>query len=245
LGDANDDIFPNPYFLSNTNIIRVGEPVGSFYGLIREGVWGTAEATQAAAFGAKPGDIKHKDVNGDGQINDADRVILGKGTPTGFGTFSNTFKYRNLDLTIDLQYSYGNDILNLSRHSGEDRTGQANSYATVLNGWTPENQNTMIAENRPSLAGYTTTVDSHMVEDGSYIRGRNLLLGYNFSDAVSKRLKLNSLRIYASVQNFFLITKYTGYDPEVTTYGDNFAQGITFFDYPKPRVFLLGINVTL
>ncbi|CAM4160606.1 TonB-linked outer membrane protein, SusC/RagA family [Pedobacter westerhofensis] len=245
LGDANDDIFPDPYFLSNTNIIRVGEPVGSFYGLIREGTWGTAEAAQAATFNAKPGDIKHKDVNGDGQINDADRVVLGKGTPTGYGTFSNTFKYKNLDLTVDIQYAYGNDVLNLSRHSGEDRTGQANSYATVLNGWTPENQNTMIAENRPSLAGYTTTVDSHMVEDGSYIRGRNLLLGYNFSNAVTKKLKVNNLRLYASVQNFFLITKYTGYDPEVTTYANNFSQGITFFDYPKPRVFLLGVNVTL
>lgn len=245
LGDANDDIFPNPYFLSNTNIIRVGESVGSFFGLIREGTWGTAEAAQAATFNAKPGDIKHRDVNGDGAINDADRVVIGKGIPTGYGTLSNTFKYKNLDLTVDLQYSYGNDILNLSRHSAEDRTGQANSYATVLNGWTPTNQNTMIAENRPSLAGYSTTVDSRMVEDGSYIRGRNLLLGYNFPAAVTKKLKMNNLRVYASVQNFFLITKYTGYDPEVTTYADNFAQGITFFDYPKPRVFLLGVNVTL
>lgn len=245
LGDANDDIFPDPYFLSNTNIIRVGEAVGSFYGLQRDGIWGTAEAAQAAKYGAKPGDVKHRDVNGDGQINDADRVILGKGTPTGYGTFSNTFKYKQFDLTVDLQYSYGNDVLNLSRHSGEDRTGQANSYATVLNGWTPENQNTQIAENRPSLAGYTTTVDSHMVEDGSFIRGRNLLLGYNFPGTVTKRLKLNSLRVYASVQNFFLITKYSGYDPEVSTYSNNFAQGITFFDYPKPRVFLLGVNVTL
>lgn len=245
LGEANDDIFPNPYFLSNTNIIRVGEQVGSFYGLVREGVWGTGEATQAATFGKKPGDIKHKDVNGDGQINDADRVILGKGVPTGYGTFSNTFKYKSFDLTVDIQYAYGNDVLNLSRHSGEDRTGQANSYATVLNGWSPSNQNTMIAENRPALAGYTTTVDSHMVEDASFIRGRNLLLGYNFSNQVTKKLKLNSLRVYASVQNFFLITKYTGYDPEVTTYADNFAQGIAFFDYPKPRVFLLGLNVSL
>ncbi|MEM9964333.1 MAG: hypothetical protein AAGC58_03185, partial [Asticcacaulis sp.] len=145
------------------------------------------------------------------------------------------------DLLIDLQYSYGNDILNLSRHSGEDRTGQANSYATVLNGWTPQNQNTMIAQNRPSAAYYTTTVDSHMVEDGSFIRGRNLVLGYNFADNVVKRLRINNLRIYASVQNWFLITKYSGYDPEVRTYGDNFAQGITFFDYPKPRTFLFCV----
>ncbi|MBS7563892.1 TonB-dependent receptor [Mucilaginibacter sp. Bleaf8] len=257
LGEANDDIFPSPYFLSNTNIIRVGESAGAFYGRVREGIWGTNEAAEAAKYGKLPGDVKHKDINGDGQINDADRVIIGKGLPTGFGTFSNTFRYKQLDLTVDLQYMYGNDILNLSRHSGEDRTGQANSYATVLNGWTPQNQNTMIAENRPASAGYTSTVDSHMIEDGSFIRGRNLLLGYTFTNNITKKLKLSNLRVYASVQNWFLTTKYSGYDPEVTTYtvngssnastastGNNFAQGITFFDYPKPRTFLFGINAS-
>jgi len=171
-------------------------------------------------------------------------MIIGKGIPDGYGALFNTVRYKNLELTLDIQYSYGNDVLNLSRHSGEDRTGQANSYATVLNGWTPENQNTMIAQNRPSAAYYTTKIDSRMVEDGSFIRGRNLLLGYNFSDNTISRLHLTNLRLYASVQNFFLITDYTGYDPEVTTYGDSFAQGITFFGYPKPRTYTLGLNVS-
>lgn len=244
LGEADDDIFPGPWFLSNTNVLRVGESVGSFYGLVREGTWGANEAEQAAQYGALPGDIKHTDINNDGQINDADRVILGNGYADGFGSLYNTFRYKNLDLTLDLQFMYGNDILNLSRHSGEDRTGQANSYATVLNGWTPENQNTMIAENRPSNSYYTSTVDSRMVEDGSFIRGRNLILGYNFPADVLDKFKLGQLRVYASLQNFFLITDYSGYDPEVTTYGDAFAQGITFFDYPKPRTYTLGINVS-
>lgn len=244
LGSSNDDIFPDPYFLSNTNILRVGQSVGSFYGLVREGTWSTKDAALAAKYNALPGDVRHKDVNGDGQINDADRVVIGKGLPDGYGTFLNTFSYKNFDLTVELQYSYGNDVLNLTRHSGEDRTGQANSYATVLNGWTPNNQNTMIAENRPSKAGYTTNVDSHMVEDGSFIRGKNLLLGYTFPRSITEKLKLNRLRVYASVQNFFLSTKYTGYDPEVSTYpGQPFSQGITFFDYPKPRTFLFGLNV--
>lgn len=244
LGEANDDIFPGPFFLSNTNILRVGEPVGSFYGLVREGTWGSDEADVAAQYGLLPGDVKHRDVNKDGEINNADRVIIGKGIPDGYGALFNTLRYKNLELTVDIQYSYGNDILNLSRHSGEDRTGQANSYATVLNGWTPENQNTPIAQNRPSAAYYTTKIDSRMVEDGSFIRGRNLLLGYNFSDNIISRLHLTNLRLYASVQNFFLITDYTGYDPEVTTYGDAFAQGITFFGYPKPRTYTLGLNVS-
>ena len=244
LGEADDDIFPGPYFLAQTNVLRVGEPVGSFYGLIREGTYGSDEADLAAQYGLLPGDIKHKDINNDGEINAADRVILGNGYPKGFGAFLNTFRYKNFDLTLDLQFSYGNDILNLSRHSGEDRTGQANSYATVLNGWTPDNQNTQIAQNRPSKAYYTTTVDSHMVEDGSFIRGRNLILGYNFDQDVLDRLGFKRLRVYASLQNFFLITDYTGYDPEVTTYGGSpFAQGVTFFDYPKPRTLTLGLNL--
>ncbi len=230
---------------SQTNVLRVGEPVGSFYGLIREGTWGEDEATEAAQYGALPGDIKHKDLNNDGQINAADRTIIGNSYPKGFGALFNSFRYKNFDLTLDLQFSYGNDVLNLSRHSGEDRTGQANSYATVLNGWTPENQNTMIAQNRPSKSYYTTTVDTRMVEDGSFIRGRNLILGYNFSQNVLDKIGLDRLRIYGSMQNFFLLTDYTGYDPEVSTYGNSFAQGITFFDYPKPRTFTLGLNVNL
>jgi TonB-linked SusC/RagA family outer membrane protein len=243
LGEADDDIFPGPNFLSNTNILRVGEPVGSFYGLIREGTWNSDEINEAAEFGLLPGDIKHTDVNGDGQINASDRVIIGNGFPDGFGALFNTFRYKNFDLTLDVQFSFGNDILNLSRHSGEDRTGQANSYSTVLNGWTPNNQNTMIAQNRPSRAYYTTKIDSRMIEDASFIRGRNLILGYNFSKESLKKFGLNRLRVYSSLQNFFLETEYTGYDPEVSTYGNSFAQGITFFEYPKPKTITLGLNL--
>lgn len=244
LGEANDDIFPGPWFLSNTNVLRVGESVGSFYGLVREGVWSSNEAEQAAQYGLMPGDIKHQDVNGDGQLNDADRVIIGNGYADGFGSLFNTFTYKNIDLTVDLQFMYGNDILNLTKHSGEDRTGLANSYSTVLNGWTPENQNTMIAQNRPVGSYYTSTVDSRMVENGSFLRGRNLILGYNFTTDILDKLNLKQLRVYASLQNFFLITDYTGYDPEVATYGNAFSQGITFFDYPKPRTYTLGLTLS-
>lgn len=244
LGEANDDIFPGPWFLSQTNVLRVGEAVGSFYGLVREGTWQSNEEKLAATYGDKPGDIKHADLNKDGKINDSDRKIIGNAYPDFFGALFNTFRYKNFDLTLDLQYSFGNDVLNLSRHSAEDRTGQANSYATVLDGWTPDHQeDTMIAQNRPSRAGYTTTVDTRMVEDGSFVRGRNLILGYNFPKEFLKSQGISRLRIYASLQNFFLITDYTGYDPEVSTYGDAFAQGITFFEYPKPITFTLGINI--
>jgi hypothetical protein len=130
-------------------------------------------------------------------------------------------------------------------HSGEDRVSIANSYKTVLNAWTPANQNTDVAAIRDTRAGYVTNVDTRWVEDGSFVRGRNLLVGYNFPVSVTKRLSLTRLRAYVSAQNFFLITKFSGNDPEVTTYGNAFAQGQTFFDYPKPTQYTFGLNVSL
>ncbi|WP_316821669.1 TonB-dependent receptor [Pedobacter gandavensis] len=247
------DIFGvgNPGFTNETGIIRVGQPVGSFWGLTRLGTWSESERAEAAKYNYRagkpvlPGDIKYLDKNGDYQINDDDRGIIGNGSPKAWGAFSNTFKYKNLDLTIELQYSAGNDVLNMTLHSAEDRVGIANSYATVLNAWTPQNQNTPIAAIRDTRAGYVTNVDSHWVEDGSFIRGRNLLLGYTFAESITKKLKISRMRIYGSVQNFFLATKFSGNDPEVTTYSNAFAQGQTFFDYPKPTTFMLGLNVSL
>jgi TonB-linked SusC/RagA family outer membrane protein len=230
---------------SGATVIRVGEPVGSFFGRVHEGIWSTAEVETAKKFNMLPGDVKYRDLNGDGTINDNDRTIIGKGIPDGFGTLLNTFQYKGLSLTIDLQYMYGNDVIDRSIHSAEDRQGIANSYKTVLNAWTETNQNTSIAQIRPINAYYTTNNDSHKVTDASFIRGRNLLLAYTFPSAIVSRLKLERLRVYGSVQNFFVATKYKGYDPEVSNSGSPFDQGFGLYDYPKPRVFMLGLNIGL
>jgi len=232
------DIFPG-----SASIVRVGEPVGSFFGRVHLGTWGSHEAAEAAVYNMRPGDVKYLDLNNDGIINDNDRAIIGKGVPDGFGTFLNTFRYKHWALTVDLQFMYGNDVFDQSIHSAEDRQGIANSYKTVLNAWTETNQNTPIAQNRPISAYYTTNADSHKVTDGSFIRGRNLLLSYVFPSETTSRLKLQKLRIFGSVQNFFVSTKYTGFDPEVSNTGAAFGQGYGLYDYPRPRVFMLGLHV--
>lgn len=231
-------------FIGST-VVREGEPVGSFFGFVHQGTWSTAEESQATKYLKRPGDVKYQDVNQDGVINDKDRVIIGKGIPNGFGTLLNSFKYKNFDLTVDLQFMYGNNVLFRSEHSAEDRQGIANSFKTVLNAWTPTNQDTPIAQLRPVSAGYNTNEDTHRVKDGSFIRGRNLLLAYTFPAALVEKIRLNRLRAYASVQNFFLSTKYRGYDPEVSTTGNAFDQGVALYDYPKPRVFMVGLNIGL
>lgn len=234
------DIFPGA-----STVIRVGEPVGSFFGRVHLGTWSTAEAEEAERYNMLPGDVKYLDLNNDGIINNNDRTIIGKGIPDGFGTFLNTFQYKGWSLTVDLQFMYGNDVLDRSIHSAEDRQGIANSYKTVLNAWTESNQNTPIAQVRPINAYYTTNDDSHKVTDASFIRGRNLLLAYRFPAQLASRLKLQSVRIHGSVQNFFVATKYEGYDPEVSNSGSAFGQGFGLYDYPRPRIFMLGINIGL
>ncbi|MBO0939988.1 TonB-dependent receptor [Fibrella sp. HMF5335] len=254
------DIFNvgGPDFTNPTNIIRVGEPVGSFWGLTRVGVWSEAEREEAAKFTSYrngltilPGDIKYLDVNGDKAITDADRSIIGNGSPKGWGALNNNVRIGNFDATFEMQFMFGNQVMLMNLHPSEDRQALANSYTSVLNAWTPTNQNTQIAEIRDTRAGYVTNVDSHWIKNGSFLRGRNLLVGYTFPAALTNRLKINRLRVYTSAQNFFLLVEdpIVG-DPEVTPTnqgGGNsaFSQGMIWHNYPKPTTYLLGIQLGL
>ncbi len=251
------DIFNvgGPGITNPTSVIRIGQPAGAFWGLTRLGTWSGAERDEAAqfttyrgAFRMLPGDIKYKDFNGDKAITDADRTIIGNGSPKGWGTLANTIRYGNFDLTLDLQFSYGNDVMDMNLHASEDRVSLANSYTTVLNGWTPTNQNTPIAQLRDTKAGYVTNVDTRWIFDGSFLRGRNLLLGYNFPSELVSKIKLSKLRVYVSAQNFFLLTPYPFGDPEMTPIrggdGDNvFSQGMIWHGYPKPSTYLAGLQI--
>lgn len=129
LGDNNEDII---YGFKDNQIIRVGESVGSIFGYVREGIYGTEQAAEAAKYKLKPGDVKIKDVNNDGVINANDRVIIGKGIPDFYGTLANNFRYKNIFLIVELQYQHGNQIFNNTRNSSEGRFGIANNYRTVL-----------------------------------------------------------------------------------------------------------------
>lgn len=245
LGTHNEDIFPGPGFLDQTNILRVGQAVGTYFGLVRQGTWGMSESAPAAKYGAKPGDLKEKDLNGDGIIDGRDRTIIGHAYPKFTGELINKFSYKNFDLLLDIQVSQGNNILNLAYATSEDRQTVANNYRTVLNAWTPVNQQTSIAQVRLNSDGPSLRQDSHYIQDGSFIRGRNISLAYSFPKKIADQLHIINLRLFAGIQNAFLITKYkTGYDPEVSTYSQAFAYGIEFYAQPKARIFNFGCNVT-
>lgn len=244
LGVNNEDKLVDPDFLGKNVILRVGEPVGSFWGYKLLGTWGSDEAEEAAKYGKKPGDLKHEDLNHDNQINDADKQIIGRGTPDFYGTFNNYLQYKNFDFSLELQYSVGADVLNNTNHSSEDRTSIANSKKTVLNAWTEDNQDTPIAQTRLASAGYTTLIDSHKVENGSFLRGKNISIGYSLPVELISKIGFSKLRVSFSAQNFFLITSYSGYDPEVSTWDTGFSQNIQFYDYPKARSYTFGLSAS-
>ncbi|MDR1202584.1 MAG: TonB-dependent receptor [Tannerellaceae bacterium] len=245
LGANDEDIFPGPnHPQGQFTILRVGEPVGALWGLTRLGTWSENEAEEAAKYGRLPGDIKFADLNNDGKINNDDNSIIGYSSPKWTLSFSNTFVWKNLDFSFDIRIVQGHNVVNASTHNAEDRSGVANGFKTNLDAWTPSNQNTMVAERRPMSSYYDSYPDTHWMQDGSFIRGQNFMLGYNFNQDILRKLKIENLRIYMSAQNLFCITKYKGYDPEVTTNeGAAFGQGIDDFSEPKARTYTIGLNI--
>lgn len=244
LGVNNDDIFPGPRFLGETNILRVGYPIGSFWGYKRLGTWNTSEADLAARYNRQPGDLRWADLNNDGRIDANDETIIGQAYPKWTMNVSNRFQIGKFDLAFDIRFVMGVNSVNATKHSTQDRQGIASSSPTVLDAWRPDNQDTFIAEIRHYNAGYDTHMDDWWVENGAFIRGQNIILGYTLPHSLGK-VHFQRLRVYASAQNFFLWDRYSGYDPEALTgFGNQLTQNIEFFQYPRPRTFNMGLNVT-
>lgn len=240
LGENNEDILPDPSWVSGAQtILRVGESSSSFWGYERLGVWTQEEEAEARAAGARVGQAKRS----------KDKKILGKGIPDVTGSFINNFNYKNFDLTVDLQFVLGVDILQQFYHSAEDRFGYTSGLKTILTeGYNGTNPNTMVqAIRNANLSGQSSELDSRWVCDGSYLRANVIQLGYTFDRKTLQAIRLSGVRVYASVNNAFVIHSgdFQGYDPEGTSQGDQqWGQNMFFYQYPKPRTWTLGVNVT-
>lgn len=229
---------------NQSTILQVGQPLGSFYGYVSDGLFQSAdEIAGSAQPTAKPGDIRFKDMTGDKKINDNDRTILGHAQPKFSGGITNSFSYKGFDLVILLQGVYGNKLYNVNKATLENLTGLQNQSITVLDRWTPANTNTII----PRATSLKPTARSwdRFVEDGSYLRGKSIQLGYNLPGSLLQRIKIASLKVYVNLQNIFTITNYSGLDPEVSRYGsDNISPGFDSGAYPNARTVTFGINAS-
>ncbi|GAB3691489.1 TonB-dependent receptor [Spirosoma flavus] len=227
-----------------SGIIRVGEPLGSFYGYVTDGLYQTTDElnTIVDPQARKPGDRKYADLNGDKKIDDNDRTIIGRAQPKLVYGLNNTFSYKGLELTAFFQGVTGNNILNANRFELEYLNATTNQDRDVLNRWTPTNTNTDIP--RASTTRPANRISTRQIEDGSYLRLKNIQLAYNLPQSVLKTLKIQSLRVYASAQNYLTITNYSGFDPEVNRFGqDSRSQGFDYGSYPAAKTILFGLNV--
>lgn len=199
--DDDSDIWNGGFVGINYSLIRKGESLNTVYGLKRAGAgtWSTNEAKEAARYGKKPGDKKYVDRNNDGKIDyENDGFMLGNLFPDFEMSLSNTFTYKNFDLTLDIQGKCGNKAINLSRITCEQRNWYQNGLTAQLNYWTPENQNTMIERPRTVIGEnpQDIQIDDDLIENASYIRFKNLMIGYTVPSSFANRLRLKK---FASV----------------------------------------------
>jgi TonB-linked SusC/RagA family outer membrane protein len=224
-------------FVTNYTILRVGSPLGLFKTYLFDGVYQTGETFLPGSDG-RTGGARVRDYNGDGSITAADQVITGNPNPDFIFGFSSNLRYKNFDFSIFLSGSYGNEIYNLSRYSFENPLGQRNLLAETANHWTPDNPNNEYVSGFP---GGRLPISDRFVEDGSYLRCKNISLGYTLPEIKG----INRARIYISANNLFTVTNYSGFDPEVNSYGgSNTAIGVDNLVYPTAKTFLGGVQIT-
>ncbi|ODS81438.1 MAG: hypothetical protein ABS46_11540 [Cytophagaceae bacterium SCN 52-12] len=252
LGPSGEPIFGN-YQLTNSHISSIGHSLGNYYGYMVEGIFQTQEEIDNSPHftDSRPGQFKFKDVNNDGVLSVDDRTSLGSPHPDFIFGLTNSFSYKGFDLNVLIQGVQGNEILHLGRRFYANYAGTANALKELTNSWkspqepgdgkTPRVNRDL---SRYASSNASANISSTHVEDGSFVRIRNISLGYNLPQAVANKVALRTARIYVNMQNPVTWTKYTGYNPEVSTGGaDPLTPGADYGGYPIAKVFTLGLNV--
>ena len=245
---------------SPSYIAKVGHPIALFYGVMNDGLYSYSDFNQLSngtyilkdnipSNGntrnlVKPGDAKFKDINGDLNVNSSDLTIIGDPNPDFIGGFNNNFQYKGFDLSIFIQFSYGNDVFNANRfqfEGGANTQSNTNFYSEYANRWTVDNPNGIY----PRVGGYVAqTFSSRYVEDGSFLRLKTVSLGYSIPDIVLKPLNIKSVRLYCTSQNLYTWTGYKGLDPEVSTRNSALTPGFDWSPYPRAKSIVFGLNLT-
>ena len=243
---------------SVTFITKVGEPIGNYYTLVTDGVFANqaeidnsknpdkSQRKYAYVSGAKPGDFRFKDMDGNMEIDENDRTITGNYMPKFTYGFSTDFKYKWFDLSVALQGVQGNKIANIFRRYIDNMEGGNNCQVDALDRWQSESNpgsGYVVRANR-SATGMNGTTSTWHIEDGSYMRIKNITFGYTLPKSLLTNVGISRARVYFSTQNPFTFTKYSGYNPEVNMKGGSLTPGIDYGTYPLSKSFVFGLNVT-
>ena len=247
--DLPDELLTNGYIQNGQyHILKEGLPIGTFYGYKFNGVYSRDEdnvnavtnGAQGAVF--QGGDPIWEDVNGDNIIDVNDRQIIGDATPDFFGGITNNFSYKNISLSIFFQFSYGNDIYSEINHQRNSVVRYNNLSTDALDRWREQGDVTDFPRPlRDDPLESDSRIQSRWVEDGSYIKLKNINLNYSFPEALIGRLGLSKLDAYITGSNLITWTKYTGFDPDVNSYS-GLRAGVDEGSYPQSRTVILGLN---
>lgn len=257
--------FQTTYNNTPMYITEVGKPMGLFYGFIFDGIYQTSDfrnltegiyvlnpgVADNGSSDVSPGVIKYKDINGDGTINDYDRVILGSPHPKHTGGFTNDFSYSTrrigtFTLNVLLQWSYGNKVFNANRLIFEGNgTAQVgiNQYKSYEERWTPDHPSNTLFKTKG--AGPQGFISDRTLEDGSYLRLKTLELGYDLPQRWMKKIKVRSINLNIAAQNLFTWTRYSGLDPEVSILNSVLTSGFDFCAYPRAKTVTFGFRIRL
>ncbi len=227
--------------MTKVRVSAEGKPVGAFYGYVTNGIFQNQQevdsyATQVAG-GTAPGDIRFLDLDNNGVINADDRTFIGNPSPKWSFSMNNSFTYKDFDLQIFLQGVAGNNIYNANRIWQESMSVPQNQTVKVLDRWTGEGTSHSVPRAVYSDPNQNTRHSDRFIENGSYLRLKNLTLGYTLPRSLSQKAYLQTLRVYVSCQNLFTLTRYSGFDPEVD------VSGVDLSTYPVTRTVSFGVNV--
>ncbi len=236
-------------------ITQVGKPSGLMYGFIYEGTYknddfnsgtslkdGIPYLSSVGKSSVRPGDPKYRDINGDGVIDDNDRTVIGCGQPLSTGGFGTTFNFFGFDLNFFFSWSYGNNILNANRLYFENgNVSNTNQWATYKNRWTKDNPDSDIPRVQ---ANGVYLYSSRVIEDGSFLRLRNISLGYTLPRKALRKMHFDTMRVYFSADNVYTFTSYSGPDPEVSTRNSVLTPGFDWSAYPRAFGLTGGVSFT-
>lgn len=255
LSNENSAIFQTIEFNNTITKTAVGQPVGLYYGYQSDGLFTTEEELRSSPVqgdinedtGIWVGDIKWKDINDDNVIDDKDKTYIGNPHPDFTFSISNNMNYKNWDLAIALNGTYGNDVYNWTRKLTEGMLELFGNQSAVINNRFIEgvNENTNVPRFVFGDPNSNAGVSDRFIEDGSYLRIQNITLGYTLpTSALGTQNLISKIRLYSTVQNLYTFTNYTGLDPEIGAFNQNsMMMGIDNGRYPVPRTFMFGVNV--
>lgn len=219
----------------------VGEPIGigARYMIEKIGIWQTKDAAEAARYGAKPGDVRYRDLNSDNKIDNNDRAFHGNLTPTIYGSLTNDLSFKNFDLNLFATFEKGRTVYNGLNYRLLAGDGYDNHRKEILERWTPDNPSDKYPRAALAYSNRSSMASTEFLENADFIKLRSVTLGYTFPESITRKIRSSNFRVYVSGVNLLTITNYSGMDPEDSDYG-NTAR---FAPYPITKSFVVGLNL--